>query len=244
MIFLDLWKRSWSFRSWLALAGFLSLFVGGNFYVAHWISHSLEVQHKPLLQNPQAEAIVILGGGVNPDLPPRQHPEVDEAGDRVYHGAFLYHKGYAPLVIASGGWVSLYWDSGENRSEAQDMGKLLTALSVPPENILYETESENTRENATFTAEMLKQRGIQEIILVTSATHMPRAVAVFEKAGLQVIAAPTDYFVTGDPDITNGKLGENFKPLNLMPQAKYLTVTTNSMKEYVGLVYYRLRGWI
>lgn len=240
----DAWQRSWSFRSWLALAGFLSLFVGGNFYIAHWISHSLENQHPPLIENPKADAIVILGGGINPDLPPRQHPEVDEAGDRVYHGAYLYHKEYAPLIIASGGWAALYWDSGENRSEAQDMGKLLTALNVPPEDILYETESENTRENALFTAEILKEQGIEEIILVTSAIHMPRAVDVFENVGIQVIPAPTDYFVTGDPDITNGNLGTNFKPLNLMPQAKFLVVTTNSMKEYVGQVYYQLRGWV
>lgn len=244
MIIYDGWKRMWGFRSWLAVIGFLTLMLGGNFYIAHWISHSLESRYPPLTQNPQADAIVVLGGGVNPGLPPRQHPEVDEGGDRVIHAAFLYHQDYAPLIITSGGWVALYWDSGPNRSEAQDMGTLLQALGVPADAIMFETESNNTRENALNTADILDEQQLDTIILVTTATHMPRATAVFEKAGVNVIPAPTDYFVTGDPDITNGNLGKNFKPLNAVPQSQFLDVTTRSMKEYVGFVYYYLRGWI
>ena len=244
LIVLDLWKRSWSFRSTLSLIGFLTLFLGGNFYIAHWISHSLESQYTPLTNNPKAEVIVVLGGGLHPDVPPRQHPEVGEPGDRVYHAAYLYHKGYADRIIASGGWVSLYWDSGPERSEAKDMGKLLQALSIPEDAILYEPRSQNTRENALYTAELLKQESFEKVILVTTARHMPRAVATFEKAGVEVIPAPTDYFVTGAPDITNGKLRKNFRPLNSVPQSRYLDVTTRSMKEYVGMVYYQLRGWI
>ena len=75
--------------------------LGGNFYIAHWISHSLENQYEPLTENPNADVIVILGGGLNPELPPRQHPEVSEGGDRVYHGAFLYHREFAPLILTS-----------------------------------------------------------------------------------------------------------------------------------------------
>ena len=218
--------------------------LGGNFYVAHWISHSLESQYPPLTTNPNADAIIILGGGLNPGLPPRQHPEVDEAGDRIYHAAFLYHKGYAEKIVASGGWVALYWDSGPDRSEAQDMSTMLQALNVPENVILLEPNSENTRENAIFTAELLQQESIESVILVTTARHMPRAVKTFEKAGVEVIPAPTDYFVTGDPDITSGTLDQNFKPLNAVPQSQFLDVTTSSIKEYVGLLYYQMRGWV
>ena len=243
LILTDLWNRSWSFRSWLALVGFLVITLGGNFYIAHWISHSLESQYPPLTENPEADAIVILGGGLRPGLPPRQHPEVDEAGDRIIHGAFLFHKGYAPLIVNSGGWVSLYWESGD-RSEAADMQKLLKMLGVPEENMLLETRSQNTQENALFTAELLADTDINRIVLVTTARHMPRAKAVFEKQGFEVIPAPTDYFVTGEPDITNRNIGKNFKLINLPPKVKFLVVTTESLREYVGLAYYRLRGWI
>lgn len=243
LIVLDLWERSWTLRSWLALFGFLVISLSGNFYVAHWISYSLESQYPPLTNNPNADAIVILGGATKPDLPPRQHPEVGEAGDRVIHGAFLFDKGYAPLIVASGGWVTIYWEPGD-RSEAAGMKELLIMLGVPPDKVMIEPRSQNTQENALNTAELLKDTDINRIILVTSARHMPRAKAVFEKQGFEVVPAPTDYFVTGEPDITNGNLGKNFKLLNLPPKAKFINVTTESMKEYVGLLYYRLRGWI
>ena len=161
----------------------------------------------------------------------------------MIHGAFLFHKGYAPLIVNSGGWVSVYWESAD-RSEAADMQKLLKMLGVSEDKVLLETRSQNTRENALFTAELLEDTDINEIILVTTARHMPRAKAVFEKEGFEVIPAPTDYFVTGAPDITNGNMGKNFRLINLPPKVKFLVVTTESLKEYVGLAYYQLRGWV
>lgn len=240
---LDLWKRSWSLNSWIALVGFLVVFISGNFYFAHWISHSLESQYPPLTQNPNADAIVILGGGTKPNLHPRQHPEVSEGGDRVIHGAFLFKKEYAPVIVTTGGWVTVYWDPGD-RSEAAGMRELLIMLDIPEDKIMIEPHSQNTQENALNTVELLKDTDINKIVLVTTARHMPRAKAVFEKQGFDVIPAPTDYFVTGEPDIANGNIGKNFNLLNLPPKAKFINVTTESMKEYVGLFYYWLRGWI
>ncbi|MEM8861234.1 MAG: YdcF family protein [Chloroflexota bacterium] len=244
LILVDLARRTWSFRSWVLLLAFLFLYVGGNFYFAHFISHSLESRHSPISENEQADAIVIIGGALHPNLPPRQSVEVGEAGDRIFHGANLYNNGYAPLVITSGGWVTLYWDPGEHRSEAAEMKDLLQQLGVPRDVILVEHKSQNTKENAAFTAALASNHNINKIILVTTARHMPRAAAAFENEGFEVIPAPTDYFVTGDPDITNGNLGKNLTVLNLVPQAKFVDVTTKSMKEYVGIVYYWMRDWI
>lgn len=240
----DALKRTWTFRSWMMLSAFLFLYLSGNFYIAHWISHSLESQHEPIAENAEADAIVIIGGALHPDLPPRQNVEVGEAGDRIFHGANLYNAGHAPMIIASGGWVTLYWDPGDYRSEAAEMKRLLQQLGVPENAILVEYQSQNTKENAEFTAAVASDHDVNTIILVTTARHMPRAAAVFEKEGFEVIPAPTDYFVTGDPDITNGNLGKNLTLINSVPQAKFLDVTTKSMKEYIGLVYYWLRGWV
>ena len=244
LILADLVKRSWTIRSSILLCGFLFIYLSGNFYFAHWISHSLEVQHGPIQENPQADAIVILGGALHPNLPPRQNVEVGEAGDRLFHGAYLYHKEYAPLIVTSGGWVSLYWDPGEYRSEAAEMKSVLQLLGVPEGAILVEPNSQNTKENAEFTADLLADLSINKIVLITTARHMPRAVAVFEKQGFEVVPAPTDYFVTGEPDVANGNLWKNLTLLNLVPQAKFVDVTTKSMKEYVGIVYYWMRGWL
>ena len=111
------------------------------------------------------------------------------------------------------------------------MGKMLQALNVPADSILYETESENTRQNAVYTADLLAREELETVILVTTARHMPRAVASFNKVGVSVIPSPTDYFVTGDPDLQNGNISRNFKLLNVIPQSQNLDVTTKSMKE-------------
>jgi len=70
---------------------------------------------------------------------------------------------------------------------------------VPDSAMVLETESRNTTENARFTADILQERGIQRILLVTSALHMPRSVALFERQGLEVIPAATDHEVRPEP---------------------------------------------
>ena len=69
-------------------------------------------------------------------------------------------------------------------------------LNVPEDALWYETKSLNTYENALHTRQILDKNGISHIVLVTSAVHMPRALALFEKQGFSVIPAPTDYNVT------------------------------------------------
>ena len=82
------------------------------------------------------------------------------------------------------------------------------------------------------------------ILLVTSAAHMPRAVELFKAQGLDVIPAPTDYAVTEtewknliSPDITT-------QVFNFIPNSSSLSLTTNIMKEYVGILVFRLKGVI
>ena len=119
------------------------------------------------------------------------------------------------------------------QSEADASRVLLNALGVPQNLIVTESDSRNTRQNAIFTAGLAADRGIRSILLVTSAWHMPRAVAAFRQTALEVIPAATDYTYM-DP-----------APLILMilPQAGGLALSTRALKEYLGLLVYRLRGW-
>src|SRR5690606_30182135 len=87
--------------------------------------------------------------------------------------------------------------------ETDAMTELLVALGVPEEAILPEDRSRNTYENALYVRELLAQADSNEIVLVTSALHMPRSVAIFERQGFSVTPAPVDYFVTeGVPGLT------------------------------------------
>jgi uncharacterized SAM-binding protein YcdF (DUF218 family) len=114
------------------------------------------------------------------------------------------------------------------------MSALMQEWGVPAEAILVEDRSLNTRENALFSFELLRARQIRRILLVTSATHMPRAAAVFRKAGFEVIPAPAD-FVTGWTSLD--------LPLDWWPGADALEKSDQAIKEWLGLWIYRLRGW-
>ena len=198
-----------------------------------WVA-SLERAHAapPLAALEPADAILLLGGGTKPALPPREFPEVAEAGDRVLHAARLFHAGKAKLVVASGG--RLPWQT-EGPIEAAGMEHLLLELGVPQEAILREDQSTNTRENCVRSKELLEARGAGDVLLVTTALHMRRAVATCRTAGLAVRAAPTDFWVADEGSTTW---------LDLAPDPEALLFTHLALRERLGFWVYRRRGWI
>lgn len=217
------------------------LLVSSNNWVATGVMRSLEWRYQNTLNLPEAEAIVVLGGSIKPQFPPRPWIDVAEEGDRVLHGARLYLAGKAPLLVFSGGRIT--WGEGQSRSEAEDMAELAAALGVPSSAMLIEPDSLNTFENATYTQVLLADRDIERILLVTSAMHMPRALAIFKKQGFEAIPAPTDFHIAPDPQ----NLGQNTwqgRTLNLMPQTENLHYLTRALKEYLGIGIYWLKGWL
>ena len=114
------------------------------------------------------------------------------------------------------------------------MAALATEYGVSADQMLLETRSRNTHENAVFVAQRLRQRGWQRVLLVTSASHMRRGVGVFERQGIDVIAAPTDFVVVDRP----------FSPMRLMPDVDALQASSRAFKEYVGIFVYWLRDYL
>jgi len=222
-------KRGSKVALWVVLAMIL---VSSNRWTAASLVYSLERQYVPEGELPSADAIVLLGGGTEPQSAPRRTVELNGSGDRVFYAATLYHEGKAPYILASGG--RLPWEANPESTPAAEMSTILQALGVPPEAIWLEPESRNTEDNAAFSASILQEHGAQRILLVTSAAHMPRAVFLFEQQGLEVIPAPTDFNITDadwellwNPDV------ENFL-LDFFPQSGNLSMTTSAVKEYIG----------
>ena len=217
----------------LVVGGVLVLWAFSAPLASDWLRGRLEGQHPPTRAGalPSAEAAVVLGGGVSPPRPPRIHPDLNDAADRVWHAARLYHAGKVPLVIASGGTQP--WKRPDAR-EAPATNVLLQDWGVPGDAILLESNSANTYENATRTAELMDRRGLDCVLLVTSALHMPRALAVFRSAGIRAVPAPTDVQV-GD---------RNYTVLDVLPDAGALAGSTAAIREYVGYLVYDWRGWI
>lgn len=125
------------------------------------------------------------------------------------------------------------------------MKTFLDLLHVPSEAVLTETQSKNTYENAVETVSLLRDRGVEHIILVTSATHMPRSYAIFRQfEDLKVTPAPTDFQVTDSDWRYYTRLNLGVQLMNLLPQADSILATTIVLKEYIGIVIYHLQGWL
>ncbi|MEM8505672.1 MAG: YdcF family protein [Cyanobacteria bacterium P01_D01_bin.1] len=233
----------WRHPRWATAAITLSLFIlffSSNPVVSNKLLSSLEWQYLPLDPIPPADAIVVLGGATVPALAPRPWVEVGEAGDRILYAARLYNQGRAPKLILSGGRVQ--WRGGSDQSEADDMKAFAMAMNVPEADVILEGNSLNTRQNAVNVKEILEAQSIDSVLLVTSAVHMPRSVAIFRKLNIDVVPAPTDYLVTTPTDGAKKTTIEG-RILNLLPHAEATQQFTRAMKEYVGFVVYRLRGW-
>ena len=217
------------------------LLLTSNRWVALGLARSLEWRFVPQGELPPADVIVVLGGGTLSAQYPRPTVEVGNAGDRLIYAALLYREGKADHLLLTGGrldWVS----AGD--SPAEDMAVLLEMLGVPRQAMWLESDSRNTYENAVNSRKILEERGIKRILLVTSAAHMPRSVALFEKQGFDVIPAPTDFTITqkGWADLkTSGIAGYL---LSLLPSVDNLALTTHILKEYFGILIYRLNGWM
>jgi uncharacterized SAM-binding protein YcdF (DUF218 family) len=220
----------------------LVLWAGGNRFVALALARSLEWRFQSLTELPQAEAIVVLGGGTSSQEPPRPLVEVNGAGDRVIYAAYLYKQGAAPYLLLSGGNID--WLGEHTGTPAEDMARLLELMGVPASALWLQPDSRNTYEDAVYCKQILDEKGIHRIMLVTSALHMPRAVGLFERQGLEVIPAPTDFNVT-EADWQNLlHAGFAARLISLLPSAGSLNMTSNALKEYFGLWIYHLRGWL
>jgi uncharacterized SAM-binding protein YcdF (DUF218 family) len=218
------------------------LWLSSNRWVSYALARTLEWKHLPPEGTPQAEVMVVLGGGTESDAAPRPMTEVNSAGDRVLYAAKLYKDGAAPSIILSGG--NLGFSKNLAATPAQEMQDLFELIGVPEEVVWLQTESQNTYEDALYSSRILRENGFEEIILVTSAMHMPRAKALFEEQGISVIPAPVDFTVTEQG-------WENiFKPtwqealIYLLPNESALGLTTNAIKEYLGMFIYGLRDWL
>jgi uncharacterized SAM-binding protein YcdF (DUF218 family) len=119
----------------------------------------------------------VLGCRLKPDGAPTQ-----ALRRRVQLAVDVYRRRIAPVLLLSGG-------GPRPVSEAEAMRELAVAAGVPDLAILLESGSRNTAENAFASAALLRQRGLQRVVLVTHRVHLPRARLLFRLAGLRVVGA-------------------------------------------------------
>lgn len=172
---------------------------------------------------------ILLGGLSGYDKYNRGY--FDDHADRFIATANLYHKGIIHKIIVSGGTGKL------NQSEPAEAFFLKTQLidnGIKESDILIESESRNTFENALFSKHLIESSNIPSpFILITSAIHMPRAEKVFKKVGINVITYPCDYKVVE----TNVSIFDFIIPnLNVMNEWSFF------IKEIIGYWVYKFTG--
>jgi len=203
-----------------------------------WLSHNVQslLEHRAGERNaeslPRADAIVVLGGILSPPGSSSTDANLSAAADRLVYATRLYKLAKAPIVLVSGGNAN---SAETTDAESVHGAALLGDWGIPANAILTETESTNTYENAVFSKLMLDRHGLKTVLLVTSAMHMPRALATFRSAGVEATPAPTDFEASARGPSGLGDWAAD-------PAA--LAVTTRTLKEYVGWLVYRSRGWI
>ncbi|AZO08007.1 MULTISPECIES: YdcF family protein [unclassified Mesorhizobium] len=184
----------------------------------------------PLPQN--VDGIIVLGGGLEGAINfARGGYELNSSGDRMVEAAILARRFPQARVVVSGGNGSLFLDA---EGDSDTAPRLLGALGVSADRLVLENRSRNTYENAVFTRNLIEPKPGETWLLVTSAFHMPRAKALFDKAGFPTVPWPVDYRTSGREGI--GLFRDN--------PADSLEATTMAIREWIGLFAYRLTGKI
>jgi uncharacterized SAM-binding protein YcdF (DUF218 family) len=180
----------------------------------------------------KVDGIVVLGGGFEGAINlVRGGYELNSGGDRMVETAILARRFSTAKVVVSGGTGELFL---EGEGDAATAPRLLTALGITTDRLILENKSRNTYENAVFTTELVTPKPGETWLLVTSAFHMPRAKALFDKAGFATVPWPVDYRTSGREGI--GLFRDN--------PADSLQATTTAIREWIGLIAYWLSGRI
>ena len=178
------------------------------------------------------DGIVVLGGGIEPDLSAAHgRPVLDHSGDRLVAAAELARQYPNARIVYSGGNANLIGD--DSAKEADYALSMLENLGVAKARLTAERLSRNTVENAEFTKTVARPKEGERWLLVTSAFHMPRSIGLFRKAGFKVEAYPVDWRASPSKALSFSSIAMNG-----------LERTEVAMREWIGLAAYRLTGKI
>lgn len=171
------------------------------------------------------DAVVLLGGAVTAAGATADQVAWGDNVDRLTVTYELLRTGRARFAIVSGGHFS-----DALPTEAEYLSRQLLAWGIEPERVIVEPTALNTRENASASKAIIDARGFRQVLVVTSAFHMTRALACFRAVGLEPDALPVDYRMR-DPATSAW-----------LPRTRFLHESTEALREYSGRFVYRLTG--
>ena len=229
---LVLWRRRPRLGRVLAGSAIAAFYLLCSGFGASALVTPLENLTRPLQRTTEtgAQAIVVLAAGRIDDAPEYGGNEQPDyiALARLRYAARLHRETGLPILASGGNGTA----SGRYKPKALAMERALREEFAVPVRWI-ETASENTAQNATYSARILQKENIRRILLVTDAMHMPRSVMEFERNGMEVVAAPTVFFSGGTMSL-----------MMLLPGAENLRRSYYAMYEWIGMAWYALRSFV
>lgn len=230
---LFVWKRKTKYRKRLLISAISVSIIFTNTFIFKEFVRLWEVPGTRIENLSFHETAIVLGGmfEYNNDL---DVLSVRRGGDRIWQALSLYHRGKIKYILISGahGFVT---DRGLD--EVRQLRDELLVWDIPAEHILIDSISKNTYENAVESVKVLENKGLTQgnVLLITSATHMKRAWACFNKAGLKTTPFSTDHF-------TGPKRSYHWDEF-IIPSISTTNDWSRLTKEWVGYVMYKIMGY-
>ncbi|GHB33820.1 hypothetical protein GCM10008106_13570 [Mongoliitalea lutea] len=220
----------------LIIISILSLYLFSNQFIINVVLLQWEYKIVPMAEVPKHDFAIVLTGVVNLSKTTDDRTFFHKGADRITHTLQLYQDKKIDKILITGGQG---FNPINDNTEAKLLKDFLLMAGVPQEAIIIEDKAKNTYQNAIFTKEILNELEILQekssFILVTSAFHMKRAKACFDKAGIKTFPFPTDYYTS---DVKWDL------PHLLYPDPTSIAKWHTLFKEIVGLIMYKIAGYI
>ena len=222
------WKKA------MLITGVILLVFFSNSFIANQCMRAWEIDPAPYANMAPYEMGIILTGTTMLFAEPHDRIFFKHGADRMTHSVQLYQKGLIKRIIISGGSGGLVPD---NHEEAVKMKKTMVIMGVPADSIFVEITSRNTHESAVAVRPLLDSLDLtaNDCLLITSAFHMRRSQACFRKVGLELTPFPCDFY--SQPQFIN-------LSVLLVPDVDAIVIWHKLVKEWIGLLAYKLVGYV
>jgi uncharacterized SAM-binding protein YcdF (DUF218 family) len=222
----------WKKRLFWSAFGLLMFF--SNAFIANEIMHAWEIPARPYSEMRRYKLAIVLTGSTIPNLKPADRVYFSRGADRVTHTVQLFKKGLVERILISGGVGSL---KNADEPEADKFKAAMILMGIPADSITIENQTRNTAESAIAVVPLLKAKGFvpKDCLLITSAFHMRRSLACYRKAGVDLDSFTTDFF-SHERIFYFDKL--------FIPQLEAMIVWDKLFKEWVGMIAYKIMGYI
>ncbi len=221
------WKRR------LFIIAFASLLFCSNEFISNEVMRLWELPPTPFVDIKKTyEVGILLTGVTKSNFYPNDRVYFQRSSDRVTHTLQLYKLGHIRKILISGGSGTIL----ERTKEADELALVLQMMGVPREDLIIENQSDNTYQSAVAVKNMIGDTyPAEDCLLITSGYHMRRSRACFKKAGYETDTFSVD-FLSNERRYTPDVL--------LVPKIESIFIWQVLMKEWVGVLAYKIAGYI